>query len=131
MSDTNWLTGAAQSPYLPIVAGLVRGVVGIASGFGFTWALTVSGDQITMAATAVVAVAMLLWSGWQKIAAIRASRSAEVAAAVASAEKGVPVVVTVTPEGQDNIATRVSATEAAAAPSVPISVPPQPAPRVL
>jgi len=128
MSETNWLTGAAESPYLPIIAGIVRGIVGIASGFGFTWALTVSGDQITMAATAAVALGMLLWSGWQKIAAIRAARRTAVAAAVASAEKGVPVIVTETPPGQQNIATRVSATEAANAPAVPSSAVPQPAP---
>jgi len=65
-----------------------------------------------------------IWSWRQKTAA----RAKEIAAAVASAEHGVPVVVTVTPPGEPNIATRVSATEAAAAPSVPIDQKPLPAP---
>jgi hypothetical protein len=60
MSDNNWLTGAAASPYLPIVAGLIRGVVGIAAGGGFVWAQTVSADQITMVSTAAIAVGI----GW-------------------------------------------------------------------
>ncbi len=112
-------------PYLPIIGGLVRGVVQIASGLGFTWALTVSGDQITMATTAAAMLATLGWSSWQKIAAIRDARLAEVAAAKASAQatmatgKPTPVTVTVTPEGQPNIAVPVSAVEMAQAPAVP------------
>ena len=127
-ATTNWLTGAAQSPYLPIILGLVRGVVGIASGFGFAWATSVSGDQITMVATAIVAVGMLGWSMYQKIADIRANRRTAVASAVASAQHGVPVVVTETPPGQPNVATKISATEQAAAPSVPQGTPLSPAP---
>lgn len=129
MSDSGFFTSAASSPFLPIVAAMIRGLVGIASGAGFTWAATVSGDQATMIATAVVAGAMLAWSGWQKIAAVRASRRSQVAAAVASFEQGAPVTVTETPVGQPNVATRVSAAEAAAAPSVPAGVKPSPAPR--
>ncbi len=118
--EGNWLTGAAASPYLPIVLGLVRGVVGIASGIGFAWATAVSGDMATMIATALTALGMLGWSAWQKIEATREARGREVAAAVASAEQGVPVTVTVTPPGEANIATRISATEASAAPIVPL-----------
>lgn len=134
MSD-NWLGNAASSPYLPIVAGLVRGVVGIAAGLGAGWAQFVTGDQITTAAMAAVALGMLVWSVWQKIAAVREKRAAEVAAAVASAKltyenaRPMPVTVTVTPAGEPNIATRINATEMAAAPAVPMDVAPAPAPR--
>jgi len=126
-AETNWLTGAAKSPYLPIVAGLVRGVLGIASGVGFTWASTVTGDQTTMVATAAVAVGMLGWSAWQKVSSIRAARKSEVASAVASAQHGVPVTVTETPAGRPNVATRISVDEALEAPAVPLDTRPQPA----
>ena len=127
MSDSSFFTRATSSPYLPIVAGLVRGILGIASSFGFTWALAVTGDQITMIATAAMAVAMLGWSVWQKICAIRDKRRAEVAAAVASIEKGVPVTVKVTPGDQPNEVVRIPAAEMRAAPVVPPG-PPSPAP---
>ncbi len=133
MAETNWLTGAAKSPYLPIIAGLVRGVVGIASGLGFSWALAVTGDQITMAATAVLAIGMLIWSGWQKITAIRASRRDEIAAARASAaatmEAGrpTPVTVDVTPGAAPNKAVLISPAEPAHV-LPPASVEPSPAP---
>lgn len=127
--DDNWIATSAKSPYLPIVAGLFRGVVGIASSFGFTWALTVTGDQATMAATAVVALAMLGWSAWQKIASIRAARRAEVGAAKASAAIGKPVTVVETPVGQSNVAVLISREEMATAPAIPpVGVVPSPAP---
>ncbi len=129
-NDSNWLTGAAKSPYLPIIAGLARGIIGIASSFGFTWALTVSGDQITMISTAMVAIGMLGWSAWQKVSSIRDSRKSLVASAKASAEKGVAVVVTETPVGMPNVATKISEKEQAAAPAVPKDVAPNPAPNV-
>ena len=125
-----------MQPYLPIFAAVVRGVVQIASGFGFTWALTVTGDQVTMAVSAAFMLATLAWSTWQKIAAIRDKRRAEVAAASASANatlvRGVatPVTVTVTPAGQSNKAVRISDAEIARAPVVPVNVTPQPAPKV-
>jgi hypothetical protein len=135
MSDSNFFTSAASSPYLPIVASLVRGIVGLASSFGFTWALTVTGDQVTMIATAVLAAGMLGWGAWQKIAALRDSRRAEVAAAKASANatmqagSATPVTVTITPAGIPNEAVRVPPAELVAAPSVPLGVAPSPAPR--
>lgn len=128
MSDGLSIAEAAKSSYLPIVAAVIRGLLQIGSMFGFTWALTVTADQTTMAATAAVMLATLLWSAWQKIAAIRTARNAAVAAAVASVAMGRPVVVTVTPPGQDNVATLVSSTEAASAPVVPKGIPPRPAP---
>lgn len=122
MSDASWFSDAAKSPYLPIVTGIVRGLVAIASGFGFTWALTVSGSQIQMAATAAIALAMLLWSAYQKVAAVRAARRAEVAAAVNSIRIGVPVTVIETPQGQPNVAERIPPAEIIVAPTVPITV---------
>jgi hypothetical protein len=68
--------------------------------------------------------ASAVWSWYQKVK----DRKMLVASAVASAQHGAPVVVTVTPEGQPNVATRVSPAEQAAAPSVPIGVAPQSAP---
>jgi len=120
--DDNWFSSAARSPYLPIVAGVFRGVVSLSSAFGFTWALTVNGSQIQMAATAAVGVAMVLWSAYQKITSVRAARRAEVAAAVASARIGVPVTVIETPQGKPNIADRIPAAEIMTAPPVPITM---------
>ena len=119
MSDLSWFSDAAKSPYLPIVAGLVRGIVAIASGFGFTWALAVNGSQIQMAATAALGLGMLLWSVYQKIDAIRTARHAAVAAAVASAKIGIPVTIIETPPGQSNIAAIIDPKEVALAPEVP------------
>ncbi len=119
MSDVNWFSDAAKSPYLPIVAGVIRGAVAIASGVGFTFALTVTDSQRQMAATAALALGMLGWSAWQKVAAVRAARKAVVAAAVASVKIGIPVTVTVTPPGQPNIATIIDPMEIATAPTVP------------
>ncbi len=135
MSDSgNFLTSAASSPYLPIAAGIVRGVVGMLSAGGYVWALTVTADQITMWATGIVAAGMLGWSAWQKIEAVRDKRRAEVAAARASAQmtheagRPMPVTVTETAAGKPNIATAVSVAEIAKAPTVPAGTPPAPAP---
>lgn len=73
--------------------------------------------------------AAALWSWRQKRAAKKAAREAEVAAAVASANAGKPVTVTVTPPGMPNEAVLITATEAAAAPSVPRNVAPSPPPK--
>ncbi len=113
-------------PYLPILAAIIRGLIQIASGFGFTWALTVSGDQITMLTTAAAMLVTLGWSAWQKIAAVKAARTAEVAAAKASAAatlatgKATPVTVAITPSGMPNEAVPIPAAEIAVAPSAAI-----------
>lgn len=62
--------------YLPILSGMARGALTIAGGAGFTYAQTVSASQIEMAVSAAMAAAGLLWSGWQKIKAVRALRVA-------------------------------------------------------
>lgn len=118
MSDDLTISDTIK-PYLPIIGAVIRGLVQIASGFGFTWALAVTGDQITMATTAAAMLATLLWSAWQKVAAIRDSRRAEVAAAKASAALGQPVTVTVTSPDRPNIATPVPVPELMTAPTAP------------
>ncbi len=74
----------------------------------------------------LVSYGIAAFKSWQ---AKTADRQALVASAKASAQHGTAVVVTVTPPGQDNVATKISATEQATAPSVPIGVSPQPAPK--
>jgi len=115
-------------------AGLARTLIAALAGAGIlggAWA-AVSAEQIANLLTAFLTVGgalmtagVALWSMWQK----RQARRGEVASAKASAEIGAPVIVTVTPEGMPNVATRVSAIEVAAAPSVPAGVTPSPAPR--
>lgn len=87
MSDRELVGSTPYPSYVQIVAGLVRGILQLASGFGFTWALTVSGDQATMIATAIVGVVTLGWSAWQKFSAARQLHMA----ALASARKRIPV----------------------------------------
>jgi hypothetical protein len=77
------VTSTPNASYDEIALALVRGVVQIASGFGFTWALTVSGSQETMIATGLVMIATLVWSTWQKISAARAAHAGSVASAKA------------------------------------------------
>lgn len=62
--------------FLPILSGMARGILTIAGGAGFTYAQTVSASQIEMAVSAAMALTGLLWSGWQKIKAVRALRVA-------------------------------------------------------
>jgi hypothetical protein len=111
-----------------ILGGLVR--TGVAS-FG-AWAaaggVTLTGTQLDQLSGILLMLAAGGWSAIQKWLSQRTNRTALVASAVASAQHGAPVVVTVTPEGQPNVATRVSPAEQAAAPSVPIGVAPQSAP---
>lgn len=135
MSDGHFNFPTAPDPVAVAQwAGLARTLIAALAGAGIlggAWA-AVSAEQIANLLTALLTVGGALvttgvafWSMWQK----RQARRLEVASAVASAEIGTPVVVTVTPEGMPNVATRVSATEAAAAPSVPAGVTPSPAPR--
>lgn len=62
--------------YLPLVTDLLRKLLAIAGGLGFTWALTVSGSQIEMAVSAAFALGSIVWGFWQKIKAQRALRTA-------------------------------------------------------
>lgn len=89
MPSQNTIPSTPDPTYVAIVLAVVRGVIQIATGFGFTWALTVSGDQMTMIATAIVMLATLIWSAWQKFSDARAGH----ANSVASAELGTPVKI--------------------------------------
>jgi hypothetical protein len=114
-------------------AGQLRTLIALLAGAGLlggVWA-GVTAEQIANWLTAILTVAGLagaayaaLTSWWAKIQ----DRKMLVASAKASAQHGTAVVVTETPPGQENTARLISATEQAAAPSVPQGVPPQPAP---
>ena len=65
--------------YLPLVTSLVRTILGVLGGAGFTWALTVNGDQLQMGVSAAMMTAAALWSFYQKIQAMRALRRAATA----------------------------------------------------
>lgn len=89
----------AWASYVPILASLVRGLLNVLGGVGFTWALTVNASQIQMAVSAGLIVASLVWSAVQKLQAARASHDSSVASAQASAKAtalaGVATPVTV------------------------------------
>jgi hypothetical protein len=102
---------------------------------GTAWAASVSPEKMTAFITFLmyamsVAALVVGWLGslWQRHLEAVAARKVLVASAVASAQHGAPVVVTVTPTGEPNIATRISPAEQVAAPSVPLGVAPQSAP---
>jgi hypothetical protein len=82
---------------------------------GTAWASSVSPENMTAFVTFVmygISIAGLVagWLGslWQHHLQAVAARKTLVASAVASAQSGAPVVVTVTPPGQPNIVTPVS-----------------------
>jgi hypothetical protein len=114
-------------------AGQIRALIALLAGAGLiggVWA-GVSAEQVTNALTALLTLAGVAGAAWASFTSWRAKqadRKALVASAVASAQHGAAVVVTVTPPGEPNIATRISPAEQVAAPSVPINVAPQSAP---
>lgn len=66
MSD-DFVSSKPDPSYVAIAAGILRGLLQLASGFGFAWALAVTGSQITMLATGIVMVIAFVWSAWQKV----------------------------------------------------------------
>jgi len=62
--------------YLPIAAGAARTILAALGSAGFTWALAVNADQVQMAVSLAMVLAAALWSGWQKIKAMRALQTA-------------------------------------------------------
>jgi hypothetical protein len=108
MSDNINQIPSAWSAYAPILAGILRHVLGALGMFGFTWASAVTGSQIEMAVGIALMFGAALWSGWQKIAALRAARRNAVASASASAaatmQAGSPVAVVVGPSLPGTIA---------------------------
>jgi hypothetical protein len=111
--------------FLSLIGGVLAGVGIVLPSFtdtqinGYVYA--------TMTIVGLVSYGVAAYKSWQ---AKNADRKALVASAKASAQHGTAVVVTETPPGQENVAVKISATEQAAAPSVPQGVPPQPAPMV-
>lgn len=97
--NINLLPEAPNQAYVAIAAAFVRGLLQIASGLGFAWSLGVTGDQVMMAATALVMLGTLLWSAWQKIQSARRREQAAIVSAVRSAEAtqqaGTPVAIAV------------------------------------
>jgi ABC-type nickel/cobalt efflux system permease component RcnA len=83
-TDPDALPSAWQA-YLPLVTSLVRSVLGVLGGAGFTWALTVNDSQLQMIVSALMVLAAAVWSFYQKLQAQRALREAAVAPASAPA----------------------------------------------
>ncbi len=111
-----------------MLLGFVRHLLTVAGTMFAAGGINLSGTQLDNLAGGIVALAVVGWSMWQKRTAAVASRQIAVASAVATFEKGTPVTVEVTPVGEPNVATKISATEIAAAPAVPTLQQPMPAP---
>ncbi len=111
-----------------IIGGIVRAVIAAAGGYITAKGIPLTDTQLDQLVGPMTIALIMGWSSIQKWLTDKFTHSIAVASAVASVEQGMPVTVTVTPKGQDNIATKVSAAEANAAPSVPIDVKPLPAP---
>jgi hypothetical protein len=112
-------------------SGQIRTLIAVLAGVGFGGAALkgISSEQITGWVTAAMTlwgIGAWAWVSWKSWQAKKADRKILVASTVASVKLNTPVAVTVTPEGQPNIATRISTTEQIAAPTVPADVPPQP-----
>lgn len=84
-----------------IVLTVVRDIVLVAGGFGYTWAKTVSGDETTMIASTLAVIVAFAWSLLQKKwAAWREHQTAlasAAASAAASAKSQTAVAVPVQP----------------------------------
>lgn len=93
------LVPAPNPIHVQAVAALLRAVIQFAAGAGFTWGALVTGDQVTMAATALVTIGTIAWSLWQKRRSATHLRQAALVSAVRSAEAsaaaGAPVVLPV------------------------------------
>jgi hypothetical protein len=111
-----------------IIGGIVRAVIAAVGGYIMAKGIPLTDTQLDSLVGPATVILIAGWSSIQKWLTDKFTRSIAVASAVTSVEQGTPVVVTVTPKGQDNVATKVSAEEANAAPSVPIDQRPLPAP---
>lgn len=114
----------SNSTITSLVGSLFRSGLMITGTLGIYHGATINDGQAQVIAGLVVDFVTVAWSLYQKLQAAWTSRKLQVAAAVESARAThlagtpVPMTVTVTPDGQANIATRVTAAEAAAAPKV-------------
>jgi len=109
---------------LQLAGGFVRTAIASFGAYLGTYGLTVTGamqDQLLGAAMVLISLG---WSGMQKWWAERATRGAVVSAAVASAQHGEAVTVSVTPDDRPNIAVRIPETEQRKADTTPSGSPP-------
>jgi F0F1-type ATP synthase membrane subunit c/vacuolar-type H+-ATPase subunit K len=60
------------TPYVAIATSILRHAITALGSFGFTWAQTVSGDQIQMIVSAVAVVGSIVWGIVQKNSAQKA-----------------------------------------------------------
>lgn len=145
MNDTHNLPAPPEPAAVVWWAGQVRAVLPLAGGILGTLGIVLpvlTDAQISAYVGAVMVLIGIasyvwtaIWSSWDKYRAEREKRSAEVGAAVASADAterrgaNTPVTVFVTPEGESNLAVRVSAREASAVevPKVDADITPTPA----
>lgn len=117
---------------MQIITGQLRTAIAALGAYLATYGLTVSGTMQDQLLGAALVVVSLVLSGVQKWWAERKKRTAEVAAAKASAAatlatgKAMPVTVTVTPAGQPNEAVPVPRAELATAPVAPVPAPAAP-----
>jgi hypothetical protein len=74
-------TPVDTSAYLPIVASVVRTALAVAGGLGFAWAQAVTADQFSMIVSTLLALGAFVWGIYQKIAAVRALKTAALAPA--------------------------------------------------
>lgn len=73
--------------YVPFVTSVVRQLLTLAGGAGFTWALTVNASQVQMGVSAAMVATSVIWSQWQKLRAKQALRRAAAAPAMMPAPK--------------------------------------------
>jgi len=120
---------------MQVLLGQVRTGVAALGAYLGTYGLTVSGEMQTQLVGAAMVIVALVLSGLDKWWAKGKKDTAEVTAAVASAQatmeagRATPVRVVVTPANLPNEAIKISTDEIRAAPPPPpVSVPPTPAP---
>lgn len=95
-----------NGPIVAIVASTLRGCLQLASGLGIAIG-SYSDSQLTVVASLLVGITMLVWSGWQKIQSARANRAASLMSATLSAKRSadagmpLPIVVTATEPASD------------------------------
>lgn len=57
------------TPYVAIATNIIRHLLTAAGAFGFTWAQTVSGDQVQMVVGSFAMIVSVVWGVVQKIRA--------------------------------------------------------------
>lgn len=87
MTDTTSDLPSGWDAYVPLVTSLVRHLLTVLGGAGFTWALTVNASQVQMGVSAAMVLVGGVWSIWQKIQSQRALQKAAAAPAMMPAPK--------------------------------------------